>query len=452
MTGKLTLTAFGAAGEVGRSCFVLKDRDRTIALDCGIKLRPKQPSLAPSGVDEIASELDSVVLSHAHVDHSGYIPALFKHGFEGEIHTTNPTIDITYELWKDHFKIEGERHWREENLEQAFDAMRAHRYHQRYKIVDGVYATFYRAGHILGGAQTIIDWDGTLILYTGDINDKATPLFDGFELPGNEPIDIVITEATNGGRPIPDRTRVNNELRDTVMKAVQRKAKVVVPSFAIGRSQELEFVLGQFLDEVPVYVDGMIRLMNAITNYYIHPDWVSPKVFRYLKEKGLANPFEKENFTEITRENVGNPHEFRRFLGKTDQPAVILSTSGMMEGGPIHTHLEVHGRKQENVLAVPGYQAEGTLGRAIIEGQREIIVNEFIGRPVTVNLELAIQRFQYSGHASLEGIKRLLSHTRPKQTVLIHCDHAEGTHAGQQLTNGTTPILPKPGTPIELLI
>ncbi len=440
MKNQLTLEAFGAAGEVGRSCFVLKDKDRSIALDCGIMLRPKHPSLAPKGVDPIAHTIDAVVLSHAHIDHSGYIPALYHNGFEGEIHTTPPTIDITYVLWEDHLKIEGERHWTAEDMENALFV--GHLYKKKFKIVDGVYVTFYQAGHILGAAQTLIDWDGQLILYTGDINDKVTPLFDGFEIPDKEPIDVVITEATNGVRPIPPREKVSKDFKNAVKGAVKRKAKVITPSFAIGRSQELEIVLGDFLDEkVPVYIDGMIRKMNAITNYYIRPEWVSSRVFRYLRKHGLSNPFDRENFIEISRENVNNPFHFRRMLGKTDKPAVILSTSGMMEGGPIHTHLEVHGEKPENILAICGYQAEGTLGREILEGKRKIVVNEFIGKPTKINLQANVETFRFSGHTDINGIKKLIGETKPKKIVIVHSEHEEALKVAQVLTNGVTPVL-----------
>ena len=439
MKNKLKLEAFGAAGEVGRSCFVISDSDRKIALDCGIMLRPKQPSLAPVGVDPIAKDLNAVILSHAHIDHSGYIPALYHYGFEGEIHATPPTIDITYVLWKDHLNIEGERHWNEEDMENA--TFEGHLYKKKFKVADGIYATFYQAGHILGAAQILLEWDGQLILYTGDINDKKTPLFDGFEIPDKEPIDIVITEATNGVRPIPPREKVGEDFKTTVEKAVKRKAKVITPSFAIGRSQEIEFLLGDFLDDVPVYIDGMIRKMNAITNYYIRPEWVSPKVFRYLRKHGLSNPFERENFIEITRENVNNPFHFRRMLGKTDNPAIILSTSGMMEGGPIHTHLEVHGEKKENVLAICGYQAEGTLGRAILEGEREIVVNEFIGKPTKIHLKANVETFRFSGHADIDGIKKLISNVSPKKIVIVHSESNEAYNAAKVLTNGVSPIV-----------
>ena len=448
----MEIIGFGATDEVGRSCFLLRDKDRSILLDAGLKIIPKQPSQAPDGVDKFAKDINAIVVSHAHVDHSGYVPALFKHGFNGQVHMTQPTREISYVLWNDHFKIEGNRHWDFENLEETMHNTRDHLYKRKFKLADGIYATFYNAGHILGSAITLIDWDGTLIVYTGDINDQSTPLFDGFELPGDEPIDILITEDTHGVKDVPAREEVNKAFKRDVLHTLQKGRKVLVPAFAIGRSQEIQFLLGEFLHDYPVYIDGMIKKMNMITNYYLRKEWVSPKVFKYLKDHGIFNPFTRENFFEIDRSMYSNTYDFRYQLGDEKDPFLILSTSGMLEGGPIHTHLEVHGAEPENLLAITGYQAEGTIGRSILDGAKEITINEHFNKPKTIPINLQLKTYRFSGHTSPAGIKHLINETKPREIFLVHSDASNTKDAVKFLSNGVAPKTLKRKKPIKIRV
>jgi predicted metal-dependent RNase len=158
ISGKLKITAYGAAEEVGRSSFILEDDRHTILLEAGIKLQPEGLSLAPEGLKERAQDIDAAVLSHAHVDHSGYLPALWQNGYRGKLFMTEPTLDIVTLLWQDHFKIEGSRHWSKNGLERAIENTITLRYRERTEIADGIFIEFYNSGHILGAAMILIDW------------------------------------------------------------------------------------------------------------------------------------------------------------------------------------------------------------------------------------------------------------------------------------------------------
>ena len=260
------ITTFGAAQEIGRSAILIEDKDTKVLLDCGLKIRPKEPTQAPEGVAEIAKDLNSVILSHAHFDHSGYLPRLIKEGYEGDIHMTHPTKDICAILWRDHLRIEGERHWNEDNMYDTLYQIETHYYDRTFKIADGITATFYDAGHILGSASVLLDWKGQLIFYTGDINTYETPYHDSNKYPQLEEISIVISEATNGLRDLPNREGPNHAIIDAIYQTRKNSGITIIPTFSLGRGQEIEAILAyEFLgSNYSIYIDGMIQKMNRV--------------------------------------------------------------------------------------------------------------------------------------------------------------------------------------------
>lgn len=431
---KLEFVAYGGAREVGRSSFILQNKDTSILLEGGVKLRPFEPSLPPYGLENHAEELDAIILSHAHVDHSAYIPTLYENGYRGPLHMTHPTLEISYLLWKDHLKIEGERYWTEDALEVTYDHVERSKYNEKTKVVDGVELEFYRAGHILGSAMTVLNWDGLRILYTGDINDNITPLFSGMQIPEfDEPIDIVITESTNGCGPVPSRTSVNRNFIHEVLDTLNRGHKVLVPAFAVGRSQEVLCVLTQHIRDFPIYVDGMINKMNRITERYLTPEWVDEPLLTRLKDEKRVSPFTYDNIFPITKEFYDRTFEFRKHLGSMEEPSIILSTSGMLMPSPMHTHLKYHATDPNNLLAFVGYQADGTVGRDILDGKREIAVRGERNKEVKINIRARVESFRFSGHVSHEGVQELLDKTRPKHTILVHGDHGNMAELDQEL-------------------
>jgi len=442
--GAIKLTGYGASAEVGRSAFIIEDEKRKVLIEGGIKIMPNdEPTLSPEGLRERMHELDAAVLSHAHVDHSGYLPALWENGYFGKLYMTEPTLPIVQVLWEDHLKIEGTRHWTPAGMNRAIDHSVTLKYHQKQEIVEGVTIEFFNAGHILGSALILINWDGFLILFTGDINDNQTPLFEGFEIPDVE-VDVLISESTNGCRNIKARAEVNQEFVDEIRQTLDRGNKVIIPCFALGRSQELLTVLSEQIKNYPIYTDGMINTMQEITERFLNPQWVDEPLLKRMKSEGIFSPFRYENIIGITRDNFDHTHDFRRALGKRKEPVIILTTSGMMEPSPLHTHLRFAAGDPGNLIAVVGYQAEGTKGREIIEGARKVMLSVDWDREEEVEIKAKVKRFHYSGHTSAEGIHELIKAVNPKQVYFIHGDPEEQEELRQKVSNGVVPVTLRP--------
>ncbi|MHA2294918.1 MAG: MBL fold metallo-hydrolase [Candidatus Hodarchaeales archaeon] len=427
----LKLIPFGATDEVGRSCFLLTDGETRILIDCGVKIMPKskgERTLGPYGVDKIAPELDAVLLSHAHLDHSGYIPALYRAGFDGPVYMTSPTADIVKFLWKDHLKIEGPYHYSLIHLLKALDNTQATSYRVKRPLVNGVSFKFLDAGHILGSASIYLEWNGTSILYTGDINNQKTPFFEPAEVPdiNKEPVDVLITESTNGGREVPLRKAVLSEFTKAILKTYSRDGKILIPAFALGRSQEIEYYLLDKLDglvgsKMPLWVDGMIQDMNNIYEKYFKPHWVSKRAIDFCKDNGHAKPFDFPELKSIrTAPKKKRIKEFRRDLITNDEKTIILTTSGMMEGGPIHSYLRYGGLDSKSLLAVVGYQVPDTIGYEILNGKREFQVQTPWKEKFNMNIRLNVQRFHFSGHITQKGLESYLNLVKPEKVIAIH--------------------------------
>ncbi len=447
----INITAYGATDFVGRSSFLIHDKDHKILLDCGLELVPKQKTIAPVGVHDVARELDSVLISHAHIDHSGYTPRLSKEGYRGNYYMTQPTKDIAYRLWLDHLKIEGRRHWSESDLDRVFHKISTKDYNKKFKVADGITAEFIHAGHILGAAQILLDWEGQLILYTGDINDRVTPMFDGYDLP-SEKVDVLITESTNGDRYVPERKKIDVGLRLLAKQVAEQGNKMLLPSFAIGRSQEtlITLALDNDLDDIPIYIDGMIVTMNMITEHYLSEKWVSKGFLENLKDAGLSSPFEKQNM--ITVKSISErTHQSRKYLAGSKEGSIIVTTSGMIEGGPIHTYLDLLGSNENNVMGFSGYQVEGTTGRKIYDGATNVTLFEDYGRKKDVNLNLKIMKFPYSGHTSVDGLKQIMGDSGAKNIFLVHGDKRNQKYIMEYVKDVAKPSLFKENEPTHLI-
>lgn len=425
-SSKIQLISFGAASDVGKSCFLIQSDSRRILLDAGLQLNPKRtklPSKGPIGVDEIAEELTAVVLSHAHLDHSGYIPALYEQGYTGPIYTTKPTIPLTKLLWKDHLKIEGEMHYSKNSYFEASKSFKGINYEQQTSIADGVSLEFLDAGHILGSASALIDIDGTLIYYSGDINDQVTPFHEPAKTP-NEPVDYLLVETTNGARSLPKRRKASRQLIHNITEAYDSNKKSLIPSFAIGRSQEVLMYLikyfGTDLYTHRLYVDGMINQVNDIYSKFFTRSWVSDYALNYLNDIGLDSPFEFDGYTKVSRDYINsNINHYRTELIQSRKPKMILTTSGMLEGGPILSYLADQ-NSSGNLLAFVGYQVEGTIGYDILNGETTIEYMTPWGTTQKLFINNKIERIPFSGHASQDGLQSFVENSHPKNVFTIH--------------------------------
>ncbi|NHJ03556.1 MAG: MBL fold metallo-hydrolase [Candidatus Heimdallarchaeota archaeon] len=416
------VTCFGAAKEIGRSAILVEDNDTKILLDCGLMIRPQQPTIAPTGIEEQAKDLQGVILSHAHFDHSGYLPKLPRKGYEGSIHMTDPTKDICAVLWRDHLKIEGDRHWNEDDMYDALYQCETHYYDKTFQVADGITATFLDAGHILGSASVLLDWKGQLIFYTGDINTFETPYHDTNKYPQLEEISLVISEATNGLRDLPNREQPNSDIVEAIYQTRKNNGVTIIPTFALGRGQEIEAILAQeFIgSNFNIYLDGMLLKMNDIYRRYFHEYWVSSKIVDWCKNHRLEVPFDLRNFIPITRNLADNMDTFRKMIVSENKPNIILSTSGMLEGGPIHSYL-LHGAEiPVNLIAISGYQVEGTIGRAILDGERKVQLFNWDKKGPEINIKSKVKQFSFSGHAQRNELIKMLNAINTKNYLFVH--------------------------------
>lgn len=426
----LEIMVFGASDSVGKSCVMISDGDRRVLLDAGIQLHPRRTGLLstpPEGVDEFCEEILSVLLSHAHIDHSAYVPALFRAGYQEQVHMTLPTKDIVDILWKDHLKIEGPHHYGIPHIHLALAKTETHEYQRRFRIGPGISAEFLDASHILGSAAILLDWEGTRILYTGDFNDAKTPYHDPIVYPDpDDPIDVLITETTNANRNVSSsRKLATSDLTKSLLKCYSRGGKAIIPSFALGRSQEIQAYLtsdfDSFLHKFPLYIDGMILDMNSIYQKYLNEKWVSPRILIELKERGYRTPFEHEGLKTVDEVSyTGKRGKKREKLVSQEKVSIILTTSGMLEGGPVYDYLRFGGSNPLNGLYFVGYQVEGTLGSDIISGEKNLLLDNGFGEVFDVYLALEVKKFEFSGHSSLEGLIQMVRYSSPSLVYAIH--------------------------------
>jgi predicted metal-dependent RNase len=432
MIEMLEINILGASDSVGKSCVLISDdENRKVILDAGIQLHPRRTGLVSTApnVDQFAEETDAVLISHAHIDHSAYTPALYRAGYRGPTYMTHPTKDLVRVLWKDHLKIEGPHHYGVSHLQKALDMISPHYYGRKIRISDGVTAEFLDASHILGSALILLDWEGTRILYTGDFNDAKTPYHDPIKFPDpDDPIDILITETTNANRRIEGRKIAINKFTKSLLQCYSRGGKAIIPSFALGRSQEIQAYLmsdfDSFLYKFPLYIDGMILEMNSIYEKFMNSKWVSPRILIDLKDKGLKTPFDHNGIKiidDVARKMKRSKK--RDLLINQEQQSMILTTSGMMEGGPVYDYLRLGGNNPLNALLIVGYQVEGTLGSDIARGVKDVSLDNGFGRIDDVFLELEVTQFEFSGHASLDGLVQMVKYTSPKDIFAIHGEH-----------------------------
>ena len=396
--------SLGGFRQVGRSCVLLQTEESNVLMDAGINpsAEPGTPQNYPylDASELNLHELDAVVLSHAHMDHSGMIPYLYKMGYDGPLYTTAPTRDLMIMLTLDYIGLA-----HSENNRAPYDSSAIKKavkrtitpgYGEVTDITPDMRLTFRNSGHIIGSALTHIHVGEGLhnVLYTGDYNYDSTetlrPAGTNFQR-----VETMITESTYGGRDDEQtpREEANRKFLSTVKQTLNKGGKVIVPVFAVGRAQEVLALLHDEMDrsyfDYNVYVDGMINDANALHTAY--PDFLSKKIQK--KVRNGNSPFTHDAITAI-----GSHHE--RDQVYEDDASIILTTSGMITGGPIMSYLQEEASNPENSLIFVGYQAEGTLGRKIQTGADRVEVN---GEKVEINLDVSSVS-GFSAHSDREQI------------------------------------------------
>jgi putative mRNA 3-end processing factor len=402
----MKLQCLGASKEVGRSAFLLKGKDN-ILFDYGLKLNPtiKDVEGIPSSNTEyplpIEDYLDGIILSHAHLDHSGAIPSLYKTG-NSPLFLTKATLDLSDLLWKDTIKIakfeKTDPIFDEEDIAQAHNSAFYVDFRKPIKITQNSVLTFYDAGHILGSAISVLEIEGKKIMYTGDFRSSKSALFNGYDkdLPK---VDILITETTYGQEDHENREKLEKEFIEKIKETIQNNGSVIIPAFAIERSQELISILYKYkINKIaPIFLDGMSTKATKIFTTY-------PEYFSNYKDfkKGVR----KIEFVK--------KHKQRKKI--VDQQCIIITTAGMLEGGPVFHYIKELGYDPKNRIILTGYQVEGTNGYRLLNTGKLIIDNEEF-KP-----KADVFKTSFSAHADKSEILELIEKVKPKKVICVHGD------------------------------
>lgn len=430
----------GASTGVTGSCHLLTSEEHKILLDCGQFQGGKaQDALNYEKFPFEPSEIECVVLSHAHIDHCGRLPLLTKRGFEGKIYCTDATADLLSVMLKDSAYIhEKETEWKNrkaeragreqveplytiEDAEKALSLVSPILYDQQIEINSDMKIVFNDAGHILGSAITELwvteDDKESKIVFSGDLGMEGRPILrDPTYI---KKADYVIMETTYGNRIHKELGSGVDKLIEIILNTTRRGGNVVIPSFAVGRTQELIYELNRFydsnneyrkeLDKIFVYIDS--PMATTATEIFRRNAQVFDEETREYILKG-DNPLEFKNlkFTRSSKESQD--------LNFNKEPKIIISASGMCEAGRIRHHLKHNLWNPKNSIVFVGYQGQGTLGRSLVEGIKMVTL---FGEEIQVNAE--IHNLEgFSGHADQNGLFAWLAHfeQKPKQIFLVH--------------------------------
>ncbi len=427
------ITTLGCCREVGRASFIVSTPETRVLVDCGDKpgAEDEVPYLqVPEALGSGANSLDAVVLTHAHLDHSALIPLLFKYGYDGPIYCTEPTRDLMGLLTLDYLDVAAKEGrappYESEMVREAIKHCIPLEYGDVTDISPDIKLTLHNAGHILGSSIAHFHvGDGLYnVAFSGDIHYEDTRLFNGAvnEFPR---VETLVLESTYGGRNDyqTDQEDSERKLKGVINETYDEGGKILIPAFAVGRSQEMMLVIEEAMrsgdiPEMPVHLDGMIWEATAIhTTYpeYLRDD-LRDRIFHDDENPFLADQFNHIDGGEEERQEVAD-----------GGPAIILSTSGMVTGGPIMSWLEHLGPDPDTTLTFVGYQAQGTLGRRIQKGQDKVPLGNSRGRGRSDSLTLNcnVETVDgFSGHADRQGLENFVKtmNPRPEKVLCVHGD------------------------------
>ncbi|GAB4444284.1 MAG: MBL fold metallo-hydrolase [Anaerolineae bacterium] len=414
---------WGAAQTVTGSMHLLNVNGYNILLDCGMyQGRRKEAYEQNRKLPFDATKIDALILSHAHIDHSGNIPTLVKNGFRGPIWATPATRDLCAIMLRDSAFIQEndvkyvnkrrkkqgqapfEPLYTEQDVLEALNLFQTIGYRRPIQVLPGVQAHFREAGHMLGSASVTIDVDEygqfKRLAYSGDIGRRTMPILRDPQLV--ESVDYLIMESTYGGRHHETADQARATLQNAVLDVVQKKSKLIIPSFAVGRTQEIVYALHKLLEskaipKIDIYVDSPLAV-NATEIFRLHPELYDRETLDFLDETNSRDPFGFDSVTYIRNVNAS------KALNTLEEPAVIISASGMCEAGRILHHLKNHITNPKNTILFVGYQAEHTLGRKILDGHAEVPI---LGETYPVRARV-MQINGYSAHADHDGLMNWL--------------------------------------------
>ena len=449
----MKITFHGAAKTVTGSQHIIDVNGYRIMLDCGLfqGKRKEAFELNRQGSCD-ATSVDVLVLSHAHIDHSGNIPCLVKNGFAGDIYATSATRDLcsvmlmdsAYIQEKDVIYVNKKRErqgkklfeplYTKEDVATAMQNFIGISYNRKHEILPGVKLTLVDAGHMLGSTHVILDIDDRdtgrqqRLVFSGDIGREGIPIIRDPTLL-TEGADILIMESTYGDRAHPPYPESENELERIINDTFSRRGVLLVPAFAVGRTQQIVYALHKLFDEkkiphLPIYVDSPLAT-NTTDIFRMHPECYDAEMREFLLNDHHDDPFgfDTLNFTENVEES--------KKLNKLDKPAVIISASGMMEGGRILHHLRNRINDPRNTILVTGWQAPNTLGRRVVN--KEPLVRIF-GDEFQLKAHVEVIT-GFSGHADRDELLTWAGamQKKPDHTFIVHGEEESSQALAERL-------------------
>ena len=428
--------------------FLLEVNDRRILLECGMFQGRRGESIERNrNFPFDPARLDAVILSHAHIDHTGNLPNLVRQGFEGSIYCTFATRDLASIMLQDSAHIQKydaqyvskkrkkkglppvEPLYNDVDAEMAMRQFVAVGYDRPLLVVDGVTVTFVDAGHILGSAQVVLDIrEGGRkyrYLFSGDVGRGDHEILRDPQPVEN--VDFLQIESTYGNRLHEPKEGAMEEVLQIVKRTLDISGKVIIPAFSVGRTQAIVYTLNQLtldgkLPRIPIYVDSPLSV-NATEIFRLHPECFNESIYEFLREK--ANPFGMENLTYIRQ--VEKSME----LNELKTSAIIISSSGMCEGGRIRHHLKNNIGDPKNLILFIGFCAEHTLGAQILSGREEVNI---FGDPYKLRAKVA-RIDSFSGHADKAELSRYVQNLTGdiKKIFVCHGEEASSLAFGETL-------------------
>jgi KH/beta-lactamase-domain protein len=428
--GDARITPLGGVQEVGRSAFLVQTRESSVLLDCGVNPGSSRPFEAFPRFDNPSFELeslDAIIISHAHLDHCGLLPFLFKYGYDGPVYCSAPTSNLMTLLQLDYLDVAGKQgtvpYYDQKDVRECVLHTLPLRYGVVTDIAPDVRLTLHNAGHILGSSMAHLHIGEGLhnVVYTGDYKYSRTMLLEAAttEFPR---VETVITESTYGGPDdvMPSRVEAEERLAALINQTLERRGKVLIPVPAVGRAQEIMLIIDGYMrrgvmKEAPVFIEGMISEATAIHTAY--PEYLGREVRYSILHDGV-NPFQSDYFT-----NVEHPSVRQEII--EGEPCIVMATSGMLEGGPVIEYFKSLAGDDKNTVVFVSYQIEGTLGRRVQKGLDEVAMMTSEGKMDVVKVRLQVDSIEgFSGHSDRRQIINYVTHLNPKPEKVIVC-HGE---------------------------
>ena len=427
-TSSVYLTPLGGFHEVGRSAMLVETEESCVLMDCGISAGADRPIYAFPRIDSDEfdiDKLDAVIISHAHLDHCGFVPFLYKYGYDGPVYCSEPTAVLMTLLQLDYLDIFGKEGGHPPYDQKDVREVVMHTIPVKYGVVTDVAPdiklTLHNAGHIIGSSivHLHIGEGLTNVIFTGDFKFGRTMLLEPAvcSFPRAE---TLIMESTYGGPDdvMSDRETVEGKLARIVNETAERGGKILIPTLAVGRAQEIMLVLNAYMKnkqikELPIFIEGMISEATAIHTAY--PEYLARDLREQILYKDI-NPFQSDYFT-----NVDHPSEREKIAA--GPPCIILATSGMMEGGPAIDYFRYLASDEKNSLSFVSYQVEGTLGNRLKNGAREVSLMGRNGKVEALKVNLHVESVEgFSGHSDRNQLFAFLKRVspRPSRVILGH--------------------------------